>query len=304
MKRSGVISWDLLLGMPDRLKQYVLLYDELWVPGINRSYPSADDIEEWDLDEGQLASIAFLSSESILSEPPIDLETIDIAPDDVIVGLSDLYYSSLSTLEQEYPTAEIAALEAGAAIFNIDIALTRLISYIMWLDRKELVYPVVFPFDSIEALPKHLSKRQEVLSVVLKQLPMPTESLPLEDIVFFKKDSDTKYKFAKFWKWVRKTASEDYNKHELEEEIDWLITDYNHHLKKLTEKINNERVEVLITTTVELLEDLVKLRWSKGVKAFFELRKQQVSASDEELKLPGSELAYVTEASRILLPDS
>ena len=53
MKRSGVISWDLLLGMPDRLKQYVLLYDELWVPGINRSYPSADEIEEWDLDEDQ-----------------------------------------------------------------------------------------------------------------------------------------------------------------------------------------------------------------------------------------------------------
>jgi hypothetical protein len=134
----------------------------------------------------------------------------------------------------------------------------------------------------------------------LKRLPTPSEDLPLEDLVAFKRDPDTQYKFASFWHWTNKIAKGASRQHDLEEEIDWLITDYSHHLEQLTKEVNYERAEVLIATPVEMLEDLAKLRWGKVVRGIFALGKKKISAHSAELKLPGSELAYITDASKVL----
>ena len=57
----------------------------------------------------------------------------------------------------------------------------------------------------------------------------------------------------------------------------------------------------MVATPVEMLEDLVKLRWGKLVGALFALGRKNISAHSAELKLPGSELAYVAEASRVFI---
>src|SRR5262245_31074251 len=155
MNRPGVISWNLLLGQSDLLKHYFLLYDELWVPWFNSSYPTKQDIEEWDLDREHLASIAYLDREGFIKEPPIDLMGSGSRRDRVAAALINLYNTSLAVKSKVYPTARQAAREGAAADFNMDIAVSRLTSYLMWRDREELVYPVVFPFDAVDRGPKH-----------------------------------------------------------------------------------------------------------------------------------------------------
>ena len=277
-----------------------MLYDELWVPWLKESYPDKKEIEDWGLDQERLAAIAYLESEGLVKESPIDLSKGFLPDDEVTNALMELYETESSKASKTYATPEQAALEGAVASFNIDIALSRLTSYILWKTRQEVVYPVAFPFDERRAIPKHLSQTQVVLSIVLKRLPTPSSDLPLEDIVAFKKDEDTKYKFARFWHWVREISVAPTSRNELEEKIDWLITDYSRHLMQLTKKVKSEQVEVLVTTPLELLEDLVKSRWGKLAKGLFALRRKAISAHDAEMKLPGSELAYVTEASMAL----
>jgi hypothetical protein len=282
------------------LRRYLLLYDELWVPGLKNSYPDEKQIEEWDLDREHLASIGYLSGEGFIIEPPVDLSAPGFRGDGVTRALIDLLSNAESALDKAYPTAERAARETAAAYFNMDIAVSRLISYILWRDREEFAYPVVFPLQMVKGLPEDFAQTHQVLSIVLKRLPTPVEDLPLEDLVAFKRDPDTQYRFARFWHWTNKIGKGIFNQHDLEEEIDWLITDYSHHLEQLTKEVNYERAEVLIATPVEMLEDIAKLRWGKVVRALFALGKRKISAHSAELKLPGSELAYITDASEVL----
>jgi len=79
-----------------------------------------------------------------------------------------------------------------------------------------------------------------------------------------------------------------------------MITDYSHHLQHLTTALKNEQLEVVVSTPLDMVEDLVKIRWGKLARSLFSLRGKQLSAHSAELKLPGSELAYITEATSIL----
>jgi hypothetical protein len=300
MKRPGVISWGLLFGQADKLKQYLLLYDELWVPDLKGSYPDDKTIEEWDLDREHLASIAYLAHEGLIKEPPIDVNSEATRRDKVTAALVKMYNAADAAGSKVYRTPDKAAREAAAASFNMDIALSRLLTYVLWRDREEVAYPVFFPFGTAERFPKELAETHNALSIVIEKLPTPSPDLPFEDIVAFKRDSETQYKFAKFWHWTKKIAKGTSNRNELREEIDWLLLDYSTHLKQLTKEINSERAEVVVATPVEVLEDLVKFRWGKIVRGLFALRQKQISAHSAELKLPGSELAYITEASRVL----
>jgi len=136
VKRPGIISWDLLLGQPDLLKHYVPAYDDIWIPWLSKSFPSADEIDEWNLDREHLASLEWLTAENVRVEPPFDIEAAKA--DDVLADLA----SQISSAEQErgkvYDTAEEAALRGAEASFDYDMALTRLTAYLPWRDRQAL----------------------------------------------------------------------------------------------------------------------------------------------------------------------
>ena len=300
LKRPGVISWGMLFGQPDQLKQYLLLYDELWVPSLQQSYPSSEEIREWDLDEEHLASLQWLEAQGLLRESPIVLDPEKIAEDEVTAGLLELHDFASARGAMTWETAEEAALEGAAAAFNIDTALSRLTTYLAWKENETLVYPVNDVFQDFDGLPGQLAGEQQVLSVVLKRLPVPSGDLPLEEIVRFKQDEDTQFKFRKFWHWARKAATKVGGHREIEEEIDELTNDYERHLAEHLKKVKHERVEIKVAMPLEFVEDLAKLHWGQAARRLFQLDKATLNAHEAELKLPGQEIAYVTAASRLL----
>jgi hypothetical protein len=298
IKRHGVISWGGLLGQPEFLKQHLLIYDELWVPWLERSYPTKKDIEEWDLDEEHLASISWLMDKGVVLEPPVDLDTTE--QDEVVAGLLQIFRSASRVGEKSYPTAEQAALEGAAASFNIDIALSRLTTYLLWRDRKEVAYPVVFPFEAFDTLPNAFKEIHDVLSVVVKRFPAPAPDVPLEDLLAFKRDPETQYKFSNFWQWVRKMAEGKGDIVHIDEELDSLITEYSQQLSQLSKEKGHERLELLLTLPGDIIEDALKIRWGNIGRRLVQLRKAAIAAHAAEMKVPGNEIAYVTEASRLL----
>jgi hypothetical protein len=298
MKHPGVISFDMLLGNPDKLKQYLLLYDELWVPDLALDSPG--DYGNDPSFEQILTDLRWLNEEQQVVEPPIDLNSA--RQDEVTTPLWAIHEEAWTALSKEYPTAEEAALEAGTASFNIDMVLTRIVMHILWRDKGELAYPVIFPFKEPKNKQSRTGKRHDVLTIVLKQFPDPRPDLPLEDIVAFKRDPETQYKFKKLWDWIRKFGEEQKDKYEMEEEIDSLLTDYRYHLKHLTNKIKNDNRKYWVSLPGDLLEDVVKFQWGRSLGRLFELKRERILAHDEELRVPGSEIAYVKESIDLLSP--
>lgn len=300
MDHPGVISFDMLLGNPDKLKHYLLLYDELWVPDLALESPGdyANDESYAPL----LADLRWLNEQDQVREPPISIDSA--SDDEVTSSLKAMYNDAWDALSASYSTAEEAALESAAASFNIDMALTRMVMHILWRDRGELAYPVIFPFKKKEREENTAEKRHAVLSIILEQFPDPRPDLPLEDIVSFKRDPETQYKYKKLWDWIRKFGDVNQNKHELEEEIDSLLIDYRHHLGQLTNKIDTDRRKVWVSMPGDVIEDLVKFRWGKALGRVFQLKLERIAAYEEEMKLPGNEIAYVKESIDLLAPEA
>jgi hypothetical protein len=61
-------------------------------------------------------------------------------------------------------------------------------------------------------------------------------------------------------------------------------------------KAGTTTFQTLITLPLTLMEDLIRLRFSKLPEPIFALRKRKLSLLEAELNAPGRELAYVIKA--------
>jgi hypothetical protein len=298
--RPGIITFEMLVDDLDSVKKRVLLYDELWVPGIGQILQGGNPGNHYD--DETFAGIAWLAEQGFVKEPPLKLAPDQLKADEVVKSLNEIYRDAEKSLDKTYRTPKVAALNAGAAVFNMDLSLTRLIAYVIWRDRRETAFPVNFPFVEKLAPGSAISKSQQVLAVVLKRFPDPRPDLPLEDVVAFKRDPETQYKFAKLWHWMQKVATNSGGPRELEEELDWLLTDYGHHVQQMSQQVRTDKLKTWITVPAEMLENIIKLKFGKIASRLLDLRSARIAAHDEELKAPGNEIAYIKESIELLSP--
>lgn len=309
-KRPGVISFEVLTSLaPSLLKQYLLLYDEFYVPELEVKLKEEASQELDEETSERLASIEYLISKDILRESPISLNPDKDKRDQTSEELLYMYSASQKIREKALKTrgrngllTDAAARKVISSLLDIDFYLSRFIVYSLWKDQEELGFPVFFPFKPSEpADPKQrISKRQNVLSVIINNFPEPDPDLPLEDIVAFKLDEETKQKYRRLWTWVRTVSEKPLDSFDIAEEIEHLLTDYSYHLNRLSKRKNYSRFQILATAAGDVLENVVKMKFGAAIKTAFELRNTTINAADEELKLPGSELAYLKEASDLL----
>ena len=92
---------------------------------------------------------------------------------------------------------------------------------------------------------------------------------------------------------MNKAAKGLTSKNELQDEILTMLDDYETHLKLTNMKYDKGILEILITTPLEIAEDLVKFKWSNISKSIFRLKQNKIKMLEEELKLPGREIAHI-----------
>jgi hypothetical protein len=79
---------------------------------------------------------------------------------------------------------------------------------------------------------------------------------------------------------------------ELEEKLEYLMNQYDQHMKLHHMKTNDGTVETIVVT----LADALSLSWGKAAQALFSLKRRQVSLLEGELTSPGNEVAYIVKA--------
>jgi hypothetical protein len=140
--------------------------------------------------------------------------------------------------------------------------------------------------------------RHTVVRIALAEFPTPSDTTPWEDIKEFRKDETARQEFARLKQWVNKTAKAGLKQYEVVDELRSLLTDYaaTMHLHKIAS--HQGVIEVLVTTTAEVAEDLVKFKWSGAAKSIFNVRKHHLKLLQEESTASGREVAYILTARR------
>jgi hypothetical protein len=136
-------------------------------------------------------------------------------------------------------------------------------------------------------------KKNDVMNIALNTLPIPSPLTSWEQILEYRSDPDAQGKFLALRNWANEVARSGLTPVEVEEKLEWLLYDYRKHLELHKMKTDTGILESVVVTGIEMLEDIVKLNWSKAAKALFSIKHRKVDLLETELKSPGREIAYI-----------
>jgi hypothetical protein len=141
-----------------------------------------------------------------------------------------------------------------------------------------------------------ISSLEAVVETIVKNLPVPDEDTPLEAIVDFRSDPQSRHKYLRLRQWANEVANSDMTGKELEDKLEWLISDYEQHLRLHRMKYRRGVLETVVTIAADTLENTLKLRLGKLAKSLFSFREHRIALLEAEMKTPGREIAYIVAA--------
>ena len=161
---------------------------------------------------------------------------------------------------------------------------------------------IVNGIDAVSLLPAYdlpqatgLTK-DTVAQVVLRRLPLPDDETPWEQVLDFRNDPDNRGALLALRRWMRKLSAENLNPLEIQQELDWLTSEFTKHMKLHSMKANLETIETLIKLPADLLANLVKLDFSKLSEPLFVVHKRKLALMEAEITAPGREINFILKA--------
>src|ERR1041385_1032873 len=133
-----------------------------------------------------------------------------------------------------------------------------------------------------------------VVEIILKQMPMPDETTPWEKIIDFRNDEFASRARRRLRRWIRKAAENSASPANIADDLQELIEQYDDHMNVHKIKISRGVLRTVITSIANVAEDLVHLRFSNMVSAFFSATDRKIALLEAELSAPGREVAYLS----------
>lgn len=300
MKTVGVVNAGWLTGPVD-LRQLVLLFDRLAIFG-SEEIPSAqsastDLVRQW-------RDVRWLMERNILFEAPplarLPTETLekyltDLTP--VARSFGRTEWNALDRwVEAEVESDSTRELELlHLKLYRLTLQQARLLSIILRNELGEDSYPI---WDDVGRALAVIGSDEgaKVMNVTLTRVPVPDAETPLEKIIDFKSDPDTRDKFRRLRLWVSQIARENYSPIEIEDRIETALHDYELHLRHAKVQFGYGTLQTIVVTAAEVLEHLAKLEFSKAARELFSIGEKRLELMSAELTAPGRELAYVAKA--------
>jgi hypothetical protein len=168
----------------------------------------------------------------------------------------------------------------------------RIGQYSMLKEGAKNLYPILLN----EPMYEQASLRTgEVLRLVMNKMPMPDENTSWEQIIDFRTDEDVKMSYLEMINWANNISLSNKTMSMIEEEFAYLYNKYMRHYRLHKMKSELTTWEVLISAGLDSLASFNPLGI---VKELFKLRKSRISLMEDELKLPGREVAYIYKANK------
>lgn len=272
------------------LKQEALLVDRIAIPSLldglySNKIPDRhqDNIRElrWLFEQGLIFEVPniYVASLTEVGEVKTQLDRQEQLRQDLVQRRTQL--KSIVDYRQVLPNlTEYAVLTARLAA--------------VYLRRKLNID--AYAWDTVSPDQSSSVPMDTVLNITLKNLPMPDEHTPWEQIMEYRSDPDSTGKFLALRNWMRDTSKLNLSPREIEDKLEYLISEHERHMRIHRMKMQRSALETLVVTPAELLENLVKIKWSEAAKKMFSLKENHISLMEAELSSPGREIAYILKA--------
>jgi hypothetical protein len=305
----------------DKLKSEMLLFDEIHfspkifeqsIEIIDNSYPTVFQIypkrgqtfdhkkEAMEKINSIQADVDFLLKNNLLKEfEPLDIlkqnnTELSIQTKNIIDKSQLFLNEKIKTAKNEVKSEGIFKIHSFYNIIStMNDALIRASKIEMAKSNTNVEYlPILTGIKNVAEFEKN--KKQEVVEMVLSKFPIPSSDVSWEKIIDFKNNEDAKLKLGRLRIWMNKMANSSAPISEIQEELEQLLSEYEHRMKLEKMKYNYSTVNLIFITTAEVLENLVALKFSKVAKTLINLRKRDLDLLIGETKAPGKEFAYLS----------
>jgi hypothetical protein len=188
--------------------------------------------------------------------------------------------------------------EADKIIVKYEYPVTEIFTRLHALNLEHFEKIIATPLLSYKSYLKKLQKsnRSDVAQVVIHDLPVPAINTPWEKIIEFRENNQKN--LLNLRRWIRKLSVENLSAVECKQELDWLKHEFQSHLKLHKIKANAATFEAIVKAPLEILENLVTLKFSKIPDPLFAINKRKISLMEAELNAPGREIAYLIKSKQ------
>ncbi len=140
----------------------------------------------------------------------------------------------------------------------------------------------------------------DVHRVTIRSMPVPSETTSLEELMAFRSDSVARRKLVALRHWMSTISKSDSSPEELAAELEWLLHEYEEHMRVNRLKYKKGVLETIATGFAAVIEHTAKLELKKLVALPFEISKGNIELLESELKAPGREVAFVAHSKEHL----
>src|SRR5215813_3721914 len=184
-------------------------------------------------------------------------------------------------------------IEGEALLLKARLMYGQLLARITTIDLREqgLDAYSVFYSGAIPLMVK--TEKHDVIQIVLDALPTPDDSTSWEQILDYRSDPDSQGKFLALKQWINDVVRAKLSAGEIQDKLDFLIHDYEQHINRHKLKINRGAVQTLIVGSAELVENLMRLKFSALAKSPFFVKNRRIELLEAEASAPGREIAYI-----------
>lgn len=141
-------------------------------------------------------------------------------------------------------------------------------------------------------------ERTEVVQIIMEEFPMPDEGVPWEQILDYRRDPDSQARLQWLRAWMKKITEADFSEREIRDEYHELLFAFNDHMRVHRMKVQSGGIQALWTVPASVLENVIRLRFTKIPEALFWTKHQQIALLEAERAAPGRELAYVVTSQK------
>ena len=274
-------------------KTAYLLFDQIYLAGLSSWHEDSDALDK-DLFYKEYLDANYLASVGIIK----NLNYKDILDTYGVVSKEEIHEDDLKLIKYIVMKRQrvFDGLETWRS-FGQDsldqIYLRRAMVYMKYAQGIDCVPVLKEPlYTTVQDCDVFKTENKTILNIILSNFPLLDENTPIEQIVEIHKDTDARSKLLLFRRWMKKLAKDKISPNEIQDEFDFLVNEYQSYMKIQKLKYKVGVFQTLITSPLEIIENLTKLKFKKLADPFFSLYQKKIDLLEAELGSPGREVSY------------
>jgi hypothetical protein len=144
-----------------------------------------------------------------------------------------------------------------------------------------------------------LSNKQKYLHIVLNKFPIIDSSVPIKEIIEYKKSDGKQLDYLKLINWINTISKDNLTQNEFKDHLNYLLNEYEDNLKLHNLKYNYSTWHTLLSTSADIFENVLKLNLKYTVDAIFNINNKYLESRREEKNLKGNEIAYIIKSNEL-----